>query len=150
MLGIWFVRIGVRQVRHARSFSGEATPDDLRIARAMGILNSITHPVWMTASIVLLLLGLGRWVLPLMVAVIGLHFIPIALILGRKIDYFLGPVSILFAVVAGVFASFDNVPWLVVFAIAGIGGALSTIGYSFYMTAAYRSLCEKAGVPYPS
>lgn len=44
----------------------------------MLVLNSVTHPVWMLGAVLLLVFGQGRWVLPLMVFVIGAHFLPMA------------------------------------------------------------------------
>ena len=116
----------------------------------MGILNSVTHPIWMIGTIVLLILGQGRWVLPLMIFVIGAHFLPMAHILNRKIDYLLGPIAMASATWAGVLAFNDQASWLVVFSVAGIGGTLSTLGYALYMSKAYQRLCNVADVPFPS
>lgn len=116
--------------------------------RRRHILNSVSHPVWMIGSIILLIAGEGRWALPLMVFVIGAHFIPMAWILARKIDYFLGPLAIIFAAVAGYFALDPSVSWLMVFAVAGLGGGLATGTYAAYMARAYRARCLEAGVPF--
>lgn len=139
-----FIIRGVQQIRHAAAFVSEPTVEDARISRSMGILNGVTHPLWMTGAIVLLIFGQGRWVLPLMVFVIGAHFIPIAAILRRKIDYLLGPVAMVFAVAAAHLALDPTVSWLLVFAVAGIGGALTTGAYAAYMARAYRRLCDEA------
>jgi hypothetical protein len=53
------------------------------------------------------------------------------------------------AIVAGVLALDAQVSWLVVFAVAGIGGAVATLCYAVYMARAYRRLCERADVPFP-
>lgn len=141
-----FIVRGIRQIRHASQFVSEPTLEDARVERAMGILNSVAHPIWMIGSVVLLILGEGRWILPLMVFVIGAHFLPMASILGRKIDYFLGPLAMVLALLAGYFALNPSVSWLTVFAVAGVGGALSTGSYAAYMARAYRALCREAGV----
>ncbi|USQ78954.1 hypothetical protein NF556_15160 [Ornithinimicrobium faecis] len=146
---VLFIVRGTLQVRHATLFPNNPTPEDQRISNAMGLLNSITHPIWMLGAILLLVFGQGRWVLPLMVFVIGAHFIPMGRIFGRQIDYVLGPIAMAAAVVAGVLARDDEVSWLVVFAVAGVGGTLATLSYAFYMTRAYLRLCERAGVPFP-
>ena len=57
---ILFVR-GVRQMRHAAQFASEPSAEDVRVGRSMGILNSVAHPVWMIGSIILLMVGEGRW-----------------------------------------------------------------------------------------
>ncbi|MGC5628101.1 hypothetical protein ACPYO6_07610 [Georgenia sp. Z1344] len=145
----WFVARGIRQIRHAARFPAEPTAEDRRIGRAMGLLNSVTHPIWMLGGVVLVLVGQARFVLPLMVIVIGAHFLPMARILGRRIDYLLGPIAIAFGAVAVVLGLDDSYGWLEVFAVAGVGGALSTGAYAAYMARAYTRLCERAGIPGP-
>lgn len=140
---------GVEQMRHAARFPSNPTPEDQRTLKAMTVLNSVTHPIWMLGSILLLVLGQGRWALPLMVFVIGAHFLPMARILGRRIDYVLGPLTILAAVLAGAAALDDGTSWLVVFAIAGVGGAASTLSYAIYLARDYRRLCARAGIAFP-
>lgn len=143
---VFFVVRGIAQIRHAASFPSNLTAEDQRLNKAMGLLNSVTHPIWVLGSIVLLVFGQGRWVLPLMVFVIGAHFVPMARILGRKVDYLLGPVAMVAAVIAGVLAVDEQISWLVVFAVAGVGGTVATLCYAAYMARAYRRLCERAGV----
>lgn len=150
LLAVFFVARGIVQVRHAMSFPNDDTEENARIGKQMGILNSVTHPIWMIGTIVLLILGQGRWVLPLMIFVIGAHFLPMAHILNRKIDYLLGPIAMASATWAGVLAFNDQASWLVVFSVAGIGGTLSTLGYALYMSKAYQRLCHDAGVPFPT
>lgn len=140
---------GVSQLRHAGQFPDQPTPEIVRERKAMLVLNSITHPIWMLGSVLLLVFGQGTWALPLMVFVIGAHFVPMARILGRKIDYLLGPVTMIAAIAAGIFA-LNGQSWLVVFAMAGIGGAVATLCYALYLAREYRRLCRRAGVPFPS
>src|SRR5690554_79867 len=90
-VAVLFTVRGVKQIRHAARYPNHPTPDDVRIGKAMGVLNSVTHPIWMLGTILLLVFAQGRWALPLMVFVIGAHFVPMARILGRRIDYLLGP-----------------------------------------------------------
>ena len=136
---------GVAQIRHAALFPNNPTPEIEGERKAMTMLNSITHPLYMFPSILLLVLGQGRWVLPLMVFVIGAHFVPMARILGRKIDYLLGPVTMIAAILAGVLALEEHVSWLIVFAVAGVGGTVSTLSYAIYLAADYHLLCARAG-----
>lgn len=145
-----FVYRGVSQIRHAASFPNHPTAEDQRIGKAMGVLNSVAHPIWMLDSIVLLIAGQGRWVLPLMVFVVGAHFVPMARILGRKIDYLLGPVAMIGAVIAGILALDPDVSWLTVFAVAGKGGAVAPLCYAVYMARAYSRLCQRADVLFPA
>lgn len=115
----------------------------------MGILNSATHPIWMLGTVVLLITGNGRWVMPLLVVVIGAHFLPMARILGRWIDYPLGLLMVAFGVVGGVLAADPSVPWIVVFAVAGTGGVLATGVYAAYMAWGYGRMASAAGLSFP-
>ncbi len=144
-----FVIRGVRQIRHAQQFQAVPSPEGQRIGRAMGILNSATHPVWMLGSIVLVIVVQSRWVMPLLVFVIGAHFLPMARILGRWINYPLGLLMISFAVVSSVLAADPSVPWLMVFSVAGIGGTIATGVYAAYMAWEYGRMTAQAGLTFP-
>lgn len=115
----------------------------------MGSLNSVTHPIWMLGTVTLLIFGHGRWAMPLLVFVIGAHFLPMARILGQWIDYPPGLPMVTFAVIGGVLAADPSVRWITVFAIAGIGGALATGVYAAYMTWGYDRMTRAAGLSYP-
>lgn len=147
---VFLVVRGASQIRHAARFPDDPTPEIERERRAMTALNSVTHPIWLLGSILLFLLGLGRWTLPLMVFVIGAHFMPMARILDRRIDYLLGPVTMIAAIIAGILALDEQVSWLVVFAVAGVGGTVATLCYALYLAREYRLVCERAGVPFPA
>ena len=143
---VLFVTRGIRQMRHSVLFEATESAEDRRLARAMGILNSVAHPVWMVGTIVLLIAGQGRWVMPLMVLVIGAHFLPIAHILGRWVDYPAGLLMIVFAVIGGVMAANATIPWITVFAVAGIGGTIATGFYAIYMARQYRQMTRAVGL----
>lgn len=127
------IRRGIRQLNHAKSLPAEPVSETgQRRARQMGILNSVTHPIWMLGAVLLAALGEARYIVPLIGFVIGAHFLPIAKIMDRRIDYFLGPV----AMVAAIVAVTTEHPA----AVAGLGGAVSTGCYAWYMAANYRKL----------
>jgi hypothetical protein len=140
---------GVRQIRHASKFPAVPSDESRRIARSMGILNGVTHPIHIAGTLILLTLGELRWVLPLITLVIGAHFLPIAKILGRKIDYVVAPIMIAFAVVGGFLAANPDVSWTQVFAVTGIGGTIATGTYAVYLAHAYARLAKSAGVDFP-
>lgn len=54
--------------------------------------------------------------------------------------------AMVFAVVAGFSALDQSVSWLTVFAVAGLGNALSAGSYAVYMARSYSALCQEAGV----
>lgn len=150
ILAVLFIFRGIRQIQHSRLFEAVKSPEDIRIDRAMGILNSVTHPTWMLGTIVLLILGQERWIMPLIVFVIGAHFLPMARILRRWIDYPLGLLMIAFAVISGFLAADPAVSWTAVFAIAGTGGTLTTGIYAAYMARDYSKLARTAGLLFPA
>lgn len=149
VLAAIFSSRGIRQIRHSRQFEAVESPEDTRIARAMGIVNSVTHPIWMVGTVALLIFGQGRWVMPLMVFVIGAHFLPMARILGRWIDYPLGLLMMAFAVIGGALATDPSVPWIIVFAVAGTGGTIATGVYAAYMAREYARRTRAAGLSFP-
>lgn len=154
LIALAFAFRGMAQMQHVARFappaSGAPDPETLRRSTAMTRLNSIAHPVWVLGSIALVTVGQGRWALPLMVFVIGLHFIPMARIMGRRIDYILGPLTSLFGIAAALFALDPAVSWLTVFGVAGTGGALATLTYAGSLARNYRELCVRAGIPFPA
>lgn len=135
---------GLKQITHAKSLPDQpATEAGKRTAKQMGILNSVAHPIWMIGSLLLAVFGGARWIVPLIVFVIGAHFIPIAKIMDRKVDYVLGPIAMTFAATAAVLAFNPDYSWGFVAALAGLGGALTTGGYALYMSANYAQLTAR-------
>jgi len=69
--------------------------------------------------------------------------------MNRKIDYFIAPVPIVFSLVASYLAFTTAIPWVEVYAVAGIGGACATMIYGAYMLYAYKKVAREYGVEYP-
>lgn len=135
---------GIRQLRHAATLpEARQSETGRRRARQMGILNSVAHPVWMLGAVLLAVFGAARWIVPLIVFVVGAHFLPVAHIMGRRIDYLLGPVAMLCAAAAAVLAFNPDHHWGEIAALAGLGGAVSTGGYAWYMAADYSTLTSR-------
>lgn len=149
VLAAAFIIRGIRQIRHAQQFEAVESPDNTRITRAMGILNSVTHPIWLVGMMVLLIIGAEQWIMPLIVFVIGAHFLPMARILGRWIDYPLGLLMIALAIISGFLAADPAVSWSTVFAVAGTGGTITTGCYAAYMAQRYGQMTRAAGLSFP-
>lgn len=86
--------------------------------------------------------------MPTVTLIIGLHFIPQAKIMNRKIDYYVAPLPILTAIIAIYLAIQSDVSWLSVYAIASLGGALATSIYGMYILRIYKTLAKDNGVDY--
>ncbi|MGB3413600.1 MAG: hypothetical protein WBA28_02675 [Microbacteriaceae bacterium] len=130
----------VRNIRHAREFENIPTIAGAKIGKSMAILSGVSYGALWAAAITLMLFGQWRWILPIVTVIIALHFFPLARIFHRKIDYFLAPIALLFALLGVWMASNPEVSWQFVNAITGIGGSVATGAYSAYMLYGYHVL----------
>lgn len=132
--------ISVRNIRHSRRFENEPSEEGARIAGQMGWVLGITYGIVWAAGIALAVTGNPRWIMPVVALVIALHFLPLARIFERRIDYLIAPVALLFAVLGLWLAGRADVDWQVVYAVTGIGGAVATGTYAAYLLHGYRQL----------
>lgn len=68
--------------------------------------------------------------------------------MNRKIDYFVAPLPIILSFIAFYVAFQTSIPWVNVYAISGIGGALATVIYGYYLVDAYTKVAQQYGVDY--
>jgi hypothetical protein len=76
---VLFMFAGMRYRRHAPALAGE--PDSAEKRRADRVFNLVNLGQWLLILVlgnVMANLGLGDWVVPMAIAVIGLHFVPLA------------------------------------------------------------------------
>jgi len=78
-------------------------------------------------------LGYPDLVIPTIALVVGLHFFPLAKVFKRTIDYYLASWATLIAVLGFVFSLNKIMPVNYVMAFVGIGIAIATSVYGFYM-----------------
>ncbi len=85
-------------------------------------------------------------IIPGIALVVGLHFYPMAKLFNRKIDYYLATWTCLIAL-AGIIASLRGATESNVFSFVGIGVALATSGYGFFMIySGYQCLSIQNGL----
>jgi hypothetical protein len=106
----------------------------------------ISYGALRIAVIVLGLLELWRWVLPVVALIIGIHFLPLAVVFSRRIDFALAPLAIGFAIVGLVLAAQPDISWQLVYGITAIGSAVTTGIYAAYILRGYRVMFREAGV----
>ncbi|MRG60244.1 hypothetical protein GE115_10245 [Agromyces sp. CFH 90414] len=94
----------------------------------------------------LLVLGRPVWILPTVVLIVALHFLPMPAIFGRTIDYHLGAVMLLVAGVGLALAAQPQVEWAVVWGVTGTGAAAVTSAYGLYMVLAARATMARHSV----
>ena len=147
--GVCIVFLSIKNIKHAKRFKAVPSEEGKKIAKSMTIVSAITYPAMTVCVVMLVAFHLVKLILPAATFVIGLHFIPLAKIMNRKIDYFIAPVPIVFSLVASYLAFTTTMTCLEVYAVAGIGGACATMIYGAYMLYAYKKVAQKYGVEYP-
>jgi len=78
-------------------------------------------------------LGYPDLVIPTIALVVGLHFFPLAKVFKRTVDYYLATWATLIAILGFVFTLNKTMPANLVMAFVGIGIAIATSIYGFYM-----------------
>ena len=147
--GAYIVFASIKNIKHAKRFKAVPSEEGKKIAKSMTIVSAITYPALTVFAVTLAAVHLVKLIFPAVTFVIGLHFIPLAKIMHRKIDYFIAPVPIVFSLVASYLAFTTAISWVEVYAVAGIGGACATMIYGAYMLYAYKKVAQKYGVEYP-
>ena len=139
----------IKNIKHAKRFKAVPSEAGKKIAKNMGIVSAISYSALTVIAVTLAAVHLEKLILPAVTLIIGLHFIPLAKIMNRKIDYFIAPVPIVFSLVAAYFAFTTDMHWTEIYAVAGIGGAVATMIYGYYMLYAYKKVAREYGVEYP-
>ena len=89
-------------------------------------------------------LGYPELVIPAIALVVGLHFYPLAKVFKRTLDYYLATWATLIAVLAIVFSLNKTLNFHEVLAFTGIGIAIATSCYGFYMMAGGWKIAKPA------
>ena len=140
----WLIFCGVQHIRATKKLPKPApTPVSKRIAKQMQLLSTVSYaPLW----IIFALLGMFQqqiYIMPALVLIVGLHFIPQAKIFDRTIDYYLAPLPICTALIGFYLAFGTSTSWQAVYAVSSIGGALATAGYGLYMVLSHKQLMNE-------
>lgn len=88
-----------RYQRHAPALAeGKASPARRRAGRIFNIVNAAQWVVIVVAAIALSNLGHGEWIIPMVIGVIGLHFLPLAAVFHNPPHYVTGAALVALAV----------------------------------------------------
>lgn len=145
----YIASISLKNIRHAKQFQAHESEDGKRIGRQMGILAGVSYGSIGILTLALAFFHLEKLIFPALTLIIGLHFIPQAKIMNRKIDYLVAPFPIISALTALYLALTSDTNWLTLAALAGIGGAIATLTYGFYILKAYRLVADQYQILYP-
>src|ERR1700733_837031 len=88
-------------------------------------------------------LGYPDLVIPTIALVVGLHFFPLAKVFKRTVDYYLASWATLIAVLGFVFTLNNILPVNLIMAFVGIGIAIATSLYGFYMLIRGKATMEQ-------
>jgi uncharacterized membrane protein YecN with MAPEG domain len=95
-----------RYRRYAPALAQEqGTPERRRARRVFNIVNAGQWTAIFILAQVLIHLGKGAWIIPMAIAVIGLHFLPLAHVFKNPPHYVTGLAMVAFAVLYPLFAS---------------------------------------------
>lgn len=145
---MFIVKMSIDNIQHSKKFHAVSTDDSRAIEKKMKILSIISYSSLWLAVIISALLGKVKFIMPIVTLIIGIHFLPQASIMSRKIDYFIAPIPITFAFISIWLAFTSDLNWQTLYAISGIGGSIATISYAVYMIVSYKKLVQKYQVDY--
>ncbi len=136
VISLVFIVYGIRLLLLARRYPKSTTAEDKTLGKKMGKSYGIIFGVeGLAIGLVCALLGLThheQFVLPAMALIIGLHFYPMARLFDRTIDYYLATWTCVIALIGGVMALRGR-PEMEVMPFLGVGVAMTTISYGWYM-----------------
>lgn len=148
LLASFLVVKSIQNIKHSKLFENKQTTEGKRINKLMGILSGVSYGILWLAVILLFIFDLSVFIMPIVTLIIGLHFIPQAKIMNRKIDYFVAPLPIISAVISIFLGIQSDLTWLYIYAIASIGGALATSIYGLYILRTYKKMAKENDVSY--
>lgn len=135
-------RISIGNIKHSSAFEAISTDRTASIEKKMKRLSAISYSVLWLSVIVLAILHQIKFIFPVATLIIGTHFLPQAKIMGRKIDYFIAPIPIIFSGFSIWLGFMTEMNWLILYAIAGIGGCAATMIYAVYMVYSFNRIVE--------
>lgn len=139
-LSIFLFVKSIQNIKHSKLFEVHKTDSGKRIGKAMAVLSGVSYGILWLSVIILVIVSWYELIMPIVTLIIGLHFIPQAKIMNRKLDYFVAPIPITTALCSIILVINTELSWQNAFAIASIGGAVATVVYGFHILHIYKLL----------
>ena len=138
-----FISYGIYLFSIAKRFRKLSTDaeksEGKRIGKSFGIIFGIEGVAIPVVVFILIAVHSGKFIIPAIALIVGLHFYPMAKVFKRKIDYYIGTWTCIIAIAGIVMTMMDAVSQSVVFSFVGIGVGLATTAYGIFMLyTAYR------------
>lgn len=145
---VLFVIAGIRLFAVARRFPTVDTTARRAQTRSMGrrfgIIFGLEGVLIGAASGVLGATDLSDYINPVIALIVGLHFIPLARVFERTIDYWVAAWVVVASLVGIALLAFTPLPVTVVWTIVSLATACGTSAYGFYMIREGRRLAGLA------
>lgn len=140
---------GIRLFRLARQFPAVDTTSRRAQTKStgarFGIIFGLEGVLIGAASGVLAAAGMSDYINPVIALIVGLHFIPLARVFERTIDYYIAAWVVLAAGTGVVLLALTALPVYTVWTIVAIATACGTSAYGLYMLSAGHRLRDAAG-----
>jgi len=99
VLGLTLFGMAVQRHRLYKPYSDEDSPETKKTGRTFYLINAAQWIIILIARNVLVNLGLADWIIPSVMLVVGLHFLPLAKLFNTPGLLWLGLVVSLFAII---------------------------------------------------
>lgn len=143
-LGVVFVVEGVRLLLILRRFptidTASRRAQTKRIGLRFGIIFGIEGVLIGAASGLLATAGLSDYLNPVIALIVGLHFIPLARVFERTIDYYIAGWVMIVAITGICLLAFSGTPVYTVWTMVSLATACGTSAYGIYMRQLSRRL----------
>lgn len=143
----YLVSWAIRLFRARRSFPAELSEEEQRFRRTSGrnfglLFGGERLAIWLVAFI-LGATGAGDYIVPAIAIIVGLHFYPMARLFRRRIDRYIAVWTCAVGLAGVVTLAATDFSAGSVGAAVGVGCAMATGGYGFYMARMGRGLLER-------
>lgn len=147
VFAIVFVVVAVRLFGSARRAPTIDTDERIgrttSIGRQFGIIFGIEFVLIGAAGGILSATGNSDYLNPVIALIVGAHFIPLARVFERTIDYYIAAWTILFALLGIALLLFTSTPRDTVWTIVALAAANGTTAYGVYMLVIARRLTRR-------
>jgi hypothetical protein len=146
LISISFIIYGIKIFSLSKYFTAPTNEKDKAEAKKLSIwygvifgAEGITIPL---VAGVLIAFQKPNYVIPAIAMIVGLHFYPMAKIFKRTVDYYLATWTCVVALAAIVATMANIAPPATIFAFLGVGVAIATSWYGFYMIYVGKDMTE--------
>jgi len=148
IISISFIIYGIKMFTLSKYFTAPTNEKDKaegkRLSIWYGVIFGAEGIIIPIVAGILVYFQKGNFIIPAIAMIVGLHFYPMASIFKRTIDYYLATWTCIVALSAIIATIYDIAPEATIFAFLGIGVAIATSCYGFYMIYVGKDMTSSA------